>query len=300
MGKLQVADVENEYKKFPDLKREDVQKIREWMEKQPHLPKISELETVLFLHSNYFKMEATKQTIENYYTCRTHIPMFFANRDMLSAGTKKAMNTIYGLAFPQQTHEGCVVFYGALKDFDPTNFDMAEIFKLIIYVTDLHFLEKGPAAGYRIVIDMKGVLFGHVARLGVLPIKHFLYYLQDAMPIRLKGLHFTNIVPFMDTILALLKPFMKKELLDILYLHTSNEQMLQYIGKDCLPKDCGGECESSDILTGRYYQRLMEVKDYFLDEEKTRRVDEGKRPGKPKTAGEIFGVEGNFRKLDID
>lgn len=41
MPKLQVADLENEYRKFPDLKREDVQKIREWMDKQPHLPEIS-------------------------------------------------------------------------------------------------------------------------------------------------------------------------------------------------------------------------------------------------------------------
>ncbi|XP_055528168.1 alpha-tocopherol transfer protein-like isoform X1 [Wyeomyia smithii] len=300
MGKLQLADVENEYKKFPELKREDVQKIREWMEKQPHLPKITELERILFLHSNYFKIEATKQTIEAYYTCRTHVSMFFAKRDVTNQGTKKAMNTIYGLTFPQRTKEDCVVFYGALKDFDPSNFDLAEIFKLMIYVIDLNFLEEGPATGYRIVIDMKGVLFGHVARLGVLPIKHFLYYLQDAMPIRLKGLHFTNIVPFMDTILALIKPFMKKELLDILFLHTSNEHMYSYVGKECLPSDCGGDQDSREVLIDKYYGRLIEVKDYFLEEEKTRRVDEGKRPGKPKTAMEIFGVDGNFRKLDID
>ncbi|XP_055622789.1 uncharacterized protein LOC129766292 [Toxorhynchites rutilus septentrionalis] len=261
---------------------------------------IDYLELILFLVSNYFKMEAAKQTIDCYYTCRTHVPMYFANRDMLSPGTKKAMDTIYGLALQKQTHEGYVVFYGALKDFNPSNFDLAELLKLMIYIFDLHFMEHGSAKGYRIVIDMDGVLFGHVARLGVLPIKHFLYYLQEAMPIRLKGLHFTNIVTFMDTILALLKPFMKKELLDVLFLHTSNEQMYPYVDKECLPKDRGGYCESREVQTKKCYERLLEVKDYFLEEEKTRRVDEGKRPGKPKTAGELFGVEGNFRKLDID
>lgn len=38
---LQLASVDEQYKKFKDLKPEDVKSLMAWAEKQPHLPKIS-------------------------------------------------------------------------------------------------------------------------------------------------------------------------------------------------------------------------------------------------------------------
>lgn len=34
------------------------------------------------------------------------------------------------------------------------------------------------------------------------------------MPIRLKGIHFVNIVPIMDMFMNLVRPFVKKEIMD--------------------------------------------------------------------------------------
>jgi hypothetical protein len=44
---------------------------------------------------------------------------------------------------------------------------------------------------------------------------------------------------------------------------------------------------------------MERYRDWFKEEE-TLRVDESRRPGKAKSPGDVFGVEGSFRKLDID
>lgn len=44
-------------------------------------------------------------------------------------------------------------------------------------------------------------------------IKSFLQFVQEAIPIKLKAIHVLNSVYFVDKILAILKPFMKMELM---------------------------------------------------------------------------------------
>jgi hypothetical protein len=47
-----------------------------------------------------------------------------------------------------------------------------------------------------------------------------------------------------------------------------------------------------------WMKRLDTYADWYLRE--TDGVDESKRPGKPKTHQDLFGMEGSFRQLTVD
>ena len=119
---------------------------------------------------------------------------------------------------PKETPDGSTIFFVKLTDTTPDKYIFVDQCRYFDMISMLHLYQKGTSKGHLIVFDMKGISFPHLAKLGPITMKKLLFYLQDALPVRLKGLHFVNIVPFMDKILALMRPFMKKELMDVVIM----------------------------------------------------------------------------------
>lgn len=49
-----------------------------------------------------------------------------------------------------------------------------------------------------------------------------------------------------------------------------------------------------------YWKTKVQEYSAFLEEDKQFGTDEHKRLGKPRTAEDMFGAEGSFRKLEVD
>ncbi|XP_024888243.1 alpha-tocopherol transfer protein-like [Temnothorax curvispinosus] len=300
MASIKLVSFEEELKKNPELKEADIQMLREWCEKQPHLPKISDSELALFLHSNYYRLEPTKTTIDTFYTVRTHVPEFFSNRDPNNnKELKKATETVTHQVLEGTTKEGYKIIYGRLLDGEPSHFVYNDVMKSLNMVIDLWLYTEGTCEGHIILFDMKNVSFGHVGRLSPMGLKKFLYYLQEGLPVRLKGLHFMNSSPVMDVIMNMMRPFMKKQLMDMFHMHTTSDTLEKFIPLEVLPNESGGQAGSLQELHDKQIKKLVDHVAWFQEEE-AHRVNEALRPGKAKTATDLFGVEGSFKKLEID
>ncbi|XP_055378592.1 alpha-tocopherol transfer protein-like [Condylostylus longicornis] len=288
-----------QYKKNKELSSDEISKLLEWIKQQPHLPEVTELEAILFLHSCYYSMQLAKQTVDTYFTMRTHVPELFSGINFEKEDLKTAMKIVSVFPNEKTTPEGHRIFFGKLANFDATHFHLPSCLKLFFTTFDLSLRENGTAPGHIIILDHSGVTLGHVARLAPLVLKKFIYYLQDASPIRIVGFHFVNIVPFSDKILALVRPFMKKELIDVLHLHNKLDGLDQFVPLEILPTEYGGKEGPAEEMCARAYQNAIKNQNFFEDLEK-RKVNENVRPGKPKDASDLFGIEGSFKQLSID
>lgn len=83
------------------------------------------------------------------------------------------------------------------------------------------------------------------------------------------------------------------------HIHSKYESLYDYIPQECLPAEYGGSNGTVQDVIDTWEKKLLEYKSYF-DEEAQYCTNEKLRPGRPVNAESLFGMEGSFRKLDID
>lgn len=113
------------------------------------------------------------------------------------------------------TKEGYHIFYASFTDPDTSKYDYVSNMKLLTMVGDMMIRDNGTYKGHVTLIDLKGLAMGHLTSFSPMAMKKFLTYLQEGTPVRLKAIHFLNANPVMDMIMNMMKPFMKKELIEM-------------------------------------------------------------------------------------
>ncbi|XP_074041789.1 alpha-tocopherol transfer protein-like isoform X3 [Leptinotarsa decemlineata] len=234
--------------------KEDLETIKTWLStlNDEYLPpNIQDHLLVLFLISCVNNIELTKKTILSYYKLKQHAPEIFDDRNLKRSELQTALNTIHLSSIPVRTDEGDVIHYFKLNDSNYNNFDLVQAMKVSYMIMDVTH-EKNPPPGLIVLIDMKG----------------------EALPLRMKEIHILNSVYFIDKILALIKVFMKSELMDLVHFHSpgiEQEKMFEIAPKKCLPKDYGGDLPSASELHDITLQQFKDRQEFWNIEEMIRK-----------------------------
>ncbi|CAD6237715.1 GSCOCG00008316001-RA-CDS [Cotesia congregata] len=267
----------------PEIRRKDVQALREWLMKQPHLPK----------------------HMERYFTARTALPEFFLQRDPMSRDVQECCKVIEYFVLPSLTDEGHRVTVLRLKDKDINKFSVQAITRRILMVMDTRLTEEACLSN-QMVFDLEGFTAAHIAKCSPTQalVRKAMLAAQDSMPLRLHRVYFLNAPTFIHNLLNIFYPLLKPKLVEKFRIHTGGgEELWPYMNKEILPKEWEGNAGTFQQLNDAWKKKIEKYRDWFKEEESLSKTDEKVRMPTSSSSSftrELSGIQGSFRQLNID
>ncbi|XP_053684678.1 alpha-tocopherol transfer protein-like [Sabethes cyaneus] len=281
---------------------EDIAVLKAWLAKQPHLnPRCDDQFLVGFLRGCKYSLEKTKEKLDTYYTVKSAIPEFFDNRD--PADGKIQENAALGVNLPlpyTMGADGPRIVLVRMGCYDPSKYSIVDIMKVCYMITDLLLVNDDISviAGHMVMVDLRGLSLSALAQFSPTLIKKMTSVIEG-FPIRTKGIHFVNPSAGFDTLYKMFHGFLSKKIQERVVVHDTFESLHKVIPKKYLPEEYGGSGGKLASIIEDCRNELVAYRDFFIEDARYRN-DERKRPGKPKNAGTLFGVDGSFRSLEFD
>ncbi|XP_028043362.1 alpha-tocopherol transfer protein-like [Bombyx mandarina] len=287
----------------PSRINSDIQHLKDWLSKQPHLRARTDDQWLLsFLRGCKFSLERTKEKLDLYYSVRTTAPELFSIKpsnplfdEILSSGAILILPKTATSDSPRAS----MIIPGR---YDADKYNISDVMAVSLVLQKIIMMEDDNAmvAGILSILDLDTVKISHLLQMTPMFLKKMVVASQDALPVRLKGTHYLNTPTGFETVFNAIKALLNEKNKKRLYVHNKNyEEMYKYIPKDILPVEYGGSGGSIEEIIDYWKKKVKEYSDW-LEEDDQYGTDETKRPGKPKTAEDMFGVEGSFRQLEFD
>lgn len=208
-----------------------------------------------------------------------------------------------------------------MGSYDPSKYSIVDIMKVCYMITDLQLIHDDTTiiAGHMVLVDLRGMGLSTLSQMSPTLIKYYTLnssqkktpnYHQlfptrkmtsviEAFPSRTKGIHFVNPSTGFDALFKMFHGFLSKKIQERIQVHESFEALHKVIPRSYLPEEYGGQGGALVSIIEDCKNKLVAHREFFLEDDRYRN-DERKRPGRPKTAGTLFGVEGSFRSLEFD
>lgn len=209
------AVAEAELFEKPERIQADIDALRTWLAKTPHLKtRTDDQFLVNFLRGCKYSLERTKEKIDAYYTIRGAIPEMFGNRQI----TEKTIEYIkMGVIIPLPHTEvpgGPRVTLVRNCCYDPEQVNVFDIFKATSLIQDIMMYEDDNmiVSGSLSILDVKGATMAHFRQFTPTMMKKMTMAWQEANPLRIKGLYYVNTPSFFASTFNVFKVFLNEKI----------------------------------------------------------------------------------------
>lgn len=282
---------------------QDIETIRDWLTKQPHLPeKVDDIIIERFLLACRGSLERTKTVMDLFFRLRAEAPEFFTNRDPRQPCVQATLKTLDTVTLPKRTPEGYQVYIHRLNDTDPEKFDFLAYGKTFFIILDSRFRQETTIPNGDIpVFDMAGFTFKHLTRLmsALGAVKKYMQITQDSHPVRLKQIHIINTNSLVKQLMNFIKPLMNSEVKKLIHFHSNMDTFVEFIPLDMLPEEYGGTGGTLASMREFHAKQIEDSRDWLMQNPWL--SDERKRPGASRRSiTDSATINGSFRSICLD
>lgn len=273
--------------------------LKAWLITQPHLPQnIHPLLLKRYIHSTKGDLEYAKKIFVHGYTIRHNNPHIFGDRDPLEPKVQNVLKAIDMVPLPAvETSEDKFVFF-RLVDCDPEKFHFNDVIRTFFIIADSRMVQPDIPmndGGDIPIFDMNGFTLRHLTKVVLSTLRVYMKYAQEAHPVRLKAIHVINCTPFLDKVMYVVKPFMKKKVAEMLHFHLPNSEALyEHVPREVIFQNFDEIAKQK----ADWFKRLESLREYFTDDTRWK-IDETRRTSYHKSHGTVE-LSGSLQKLEID
>jgi len=295
----------NDFGETEEKMESSLANLRQWIDQSPHLKNIRQDDQILkqFLRGCKFSLERSKEKLDNFHLVKGALPEWFDRWDPSEPGVAELLKQGVYLPLPGYDDQGRFVVLCSFGKINPSKVRSEDLVKAsnMIMSCAMEGNEQASVRGFVMVNDLSGVKSSHLGLLGPATVKKLIAMMETAWPMRPQAVHLLNPPSLVEGILSLVKSLQKEKMRQRMVVHKVGDlTMLQdMLGKEVLPKEYGGSSYSREDLT-RFWKDEVERRRTWLMEQCGYKTNEALRPGRPKSSSDLFGIEGSFRKLEID
>ncbi|XP_074097677.1 clavesin-2-like [Cotesia typhae] len=156
-----------------------------------------------------------------------------------------------------------VLIVNAGKSWDPSKVTADQMFRIFYLIHEAAMLEpESQVRGVVVIMDFDGLSMKQVMGLSPSFSMRLLSFIQDALPLRLKEVHFVK-QPFLFNIVwNMFKPFTREKLRKRMFFHGSKMNSLHaYLAPSHLPMDYGGELPEINYTAADWFPTILSCND---------------------------------------
>ncbi|XP_067015696.2 alpha-tocopherol transfer protein-like [Anabrus simplex] len=281
---------------------EAVEKLRQWLRSQPHLPEMNDgrrLERVLTTCK--FSIVRAQQCLDQYFSLRNLLPEILRDRDPLGESLQAAIDVLTFVPLPRLTPDGYRVSVFKMAPVPANTVEPLQLCKAALMISEIRLAED-TSLGDILLLDMEGLSIAHLVRFTVPIMRKLELCATSAFNVRVSAMHFVNAPNFVDKLLAVVRTVLKPKVAARIHVHGREaglSSLHERIPIAVLPTEYGGESGPLQDLKAAWKVKLESYRDWFVEQEEVR-SNESLRPGATINSSDLLGFEGSFRQLSVD